>query len=230
MPDCFAPSPADLPAPIASIQSRLERAVRAEQESELRALRALYAAGSLRRLQREGVVLVGLAAEQGGRLFRSTLWRFELLRPTGRSGPAQPGQGQQQLPHHKFKAGVSVLITRHVPEGGGGGGAKKDGGGGGDVAVAVDEEAGAMPMDGVEGVVTEVSCYLTMLVKKMHIVYFLSRCFSSCTSKDCTGHVTLGLEVNSGWVSQTRQVSDLVALAVLLLLLITTRRSTKTTS
>ncbi len=161
-PGWLAPCPADLPAPIASIQSRLERAVKAEQESELRALRALYAAGSLRRLQREGVVLVGLAAAQTGRLFRSTLWRFELLRPTGRSGPGQQGQGQQQqLPYHKFKAGVSVLITRHVPEGGGGGGGGGRKGGGGDVAVAVDEEAGAMPMDGVEGVVTEVSAALS---------------------------------------------------------------------
>ncbi len=134
------------------------------------ALRALYASGSLRRLQREGVVLVGLAAAEAGRLYRSTLWRFGLP-PRSGAGGGGGGGGGGSLPYHKFRPGASVIVTRHTPEegGGGGGGGGRGGskgaaggasaagsrGGAEAVAVAVDAESG-VPSEGVEGVVVEV--------------------------------------------------------------------------
>ncbi|KXZ48587.1 hypothetical protein GPECTOR_26g490 [Gonium pectorale] len=146
----------DLPAPVPELQARLSAAVEAEHESELRALRALYSSGSLRRLQREGVVLVGLGAQPGGRLYRSNLWRFGLLPGADRRHAAAAGAAALPLPYHKFRPGASVIITRHEGEGasaaGGGGGGKSGGGGG--AAVGVDAETG-LPADGVEGVVVE---------------------------------------------------------------------------
>ncbi|GLC68768.1 hypothetical protein PLESTF_000734600 [Pleodorina starrii] len=146
----LAQAVSDLPATIPELQARLEAAVQAEQESELRALRALYASGSLRQLQREGVVLVGLTAAEAGRLYRSTLWRFGVAAAGKGSGGA--AAGGTALPYHKLRPGASVIITAHTAAGDGGGGG---GGGGGSAAGAsVDAETG-LPRDGVEGVVVE---------------------------------------------------------------------------
>ncbi|GIL63680.1 hypothetical protein Vafri_17705 [Volvox africanus] len=137
----LAESVSDLPVTIQQLQARLEAAVHAEQESELRALRALYASGSLRQLQREGIVLVGLAAVEGGRLYRSTLWRFSLMQKKSASTTAAPC-----LPYHKLRSGTSVIITAHTITGGDGAGAA--------AIASVDAETG-LPADGVEGVVVE---------------------------------------------------------------------------
>lgn len=51
---------------------------------------ALYRPGGLKRLQRDGLVLVGLVGAPSGQLFRSALWRF---------GPATEGK---QLPYHRW--------------------------------------------------------------------------------------------------------------------------------
>ncbi|KAG2491441.1 hypothetical protein HYH03_010227 [Edaphochlamys debaryana] len=135
----------DLVVPLPQWAKRLEDGVRAEQAAEAAALRALYTGGSLRRLQREGVVLTGLTAVPAGRLYRSVLWRFSV-----RSGGS--------LPYHKFRPGGSVILTPFGPggesasrPGPGGGGRGRDGRGDGGEA----ESDSLLPESGVEAVVTE---------------------------------------------------------------------------
>jgi hypothetical protein len=45
---------------VTALSNRLSAAIKAEQEAEKDALSSLYATSSLRRLQKEGVVLAGL--------------------------------------------------------------------------------------------------------------------------------------------------------------------------
>lgn len=77
-------------------------------------LRRLYARSSLRQLQDEGVVLVGLAAEYDKRLFGDFVWRFSLPKQQP-AGAASAGAGPQGLPYHKLQRGDSVLITWPQP-------------------------------------------------------------------------------------------------------------------
>ena len=57
----------ELERKVAELQSRLGAAVRAENEEQLRQQRAAYRRGSARRLQDDGLALLGLRATPQGR-------------------------------------------------------------------------------------------------------------------------------------------------------------------
>jgi len=100
------------------LQHRLTTAVRAEQAEQEKALRQLYATSSLARLKQDGVLLYPLRATPHGVELGQMIWR--LAAADGR-----------EFRSHKFKAGDSVLIRRHVAGGGAVSGGAGGGGGGG---------------------------------------------------------------------------------------------------
>jgi hypothetical protein len=83
------------------LQGRLTTAVRAEQAEQERELRRLYASSSLERLRQDGVLLYPLRAAPQAVELGQMIWKL-----TGSRG--------EELRQHKFKAGDSVLIRRHV--------------------------------------------------------------------------------------------------------------------
>lgn len=85
--------------------------VQAEQQQEQAAIKKLYAAGSLRQLQKDGVVLLQLQAAPSHVLYSSMVWRFS---PGGGGRP-------RDLPYHRFRQGDSLLISRFSEEEVGGG-------------------------------------------------------------------------------------------------------------
>lgn len=98
---CHLPDWKQLTPPL---QERLRAAIQAEQVHEAAALRALYSAGNLSRLQREGLVLVGLTAAPHSLLFSSMVWEL------------RPGRGAAELGYHRFRPGDSVLLSRWTGE------------------------------------------------------------------------------------------------------------------
>ncbi|KAI8467725.1 MAG: P-loop containing nucleoside triphosphate hydrolase protein [Monoraphidium minutum] len=99
-----------------ALQSRLRAAVKAEQAEQAAELRRLYATSSLERLAQDGVLLLPLRAAPHGVEFGQMIWKM--------AGP----RAGQDLPHHKFKAGDSVLIRRHAASGGGAAQQRRGGG------------------------------------------------------------------------------------------------------
>lgn len=88
-----------------ALQQRLRSAVHAEQAHEAAALRALYS-GSVKRLQKDGAVLLGLQAVPHTVLYSSMVWKFTV-------GPSPSGRGgRRELPYHRFRQGDSLLVTR----------------------------------------------------------------------------------------------------------------------
>jgi hypothetical protein len=88
---------------VPALQQRLKAGVQAEQEQEQAAIRKLYAAGTLRTLQKDGVVLLQLQATPSHVLYSSMVWRFSLS--------ARGGQ-VSGLPYHRFRQGDSLLVSR----------------------------------------------------------------------------------------------------------------------
>lgn len=106
---CSCPLPpsllsADLGTLLPALQARLIAGVQAEQEQEQAAIRRLYAASTLRSLQRDGIVLLRLQAAPSHVLYSSMVWKFSLV---GRGGA--PGR---DLPYHRFRQGDSLLVSR----------------------------------------------------------------------------------------------------------------------
>lgn len=97
---------------VAPLQQRLTAGVQAEQEQEQTAIRKLYAAGTLRTLQKDGVVLLQLRATPSHVLYSSMVWRFSLS--------VRGGQGSG-LPYHRFRQGDSLLVSRFSEDQVGGG-------------------------------------------------------------------------------------------------------------
>ena len=69
---------AGLPDAVQQLRARLKEAVDAERAEQRRAAQQMFTAGSLQRLQAEGVALGGLEGRPEGVLFRSTIWTFRL--------------------------------------------------------------------------------------------------------------------------------------------------------
>lgn len=86
---------------VPALQQRLMAGVQAEQAEEQTAIRKLYAASSLRQLQRDGIVLLQLQATPSHVLYSSMVWRFSLAGGKGRD-----------LPYHRFRQGDSLLVSR----------------------------------------------------------------------------------------------------------------------
>lgn len=95
---------ADLGTLLPVLQARLTAGVQAEQEQEQAAIRRLYAASTLRSLQRDGIVLLRLQAAPSHVMYSSMVWKFSLV---GRGGA--PGR---DLSYHKFRQGDSLLVSR----------------------------------------------------------------------------------------------------------------------
>lgn len=81
------------------LRSRLEEAVKAELTEQQRQQAAAYSRHSAKRLQADGLVLLGLQAAPQGRMFADFVWQF-----------APPGG--TQLPYHRFKRGDTVVLAR----------------------------------------------------------------------------------------------------------------------
>jgi hypothetical protein len=93
------------------LQARLKSAVESEQQHEAKLLNQLYASGSLRRLQKDGLVLLRLQALPHSVLYSSMVWKFTV----GGGSASRQQQNQKQggqLPYHRFRQGDSLLITR----------------------------------------------------------------------------------------------------------------------
>ncbi|WIA20873.1 hypothetical protein OEZ85_005221 [Tetradesmus obliquus] len=99
----------ELEARVPPLQARLKSAVEAEQQHEAALLKALYASGSLRRLQKDGLVLLRLQAMPHSVLYSSMVWKFSVGSAAGRQQHQQRGK---ELPYHRFRQGDSVLISR----------------------------------------------------------------------------------------------------------------------
>ncbi|PRW21033.1 regulator of nonsense transcripts 1 (RENT1) [Chlorella sorokiniana] len=89
----------ELDKKVAALQARLGAAVRAENEEQARLQRAAYRRGSARRLQDDGLVLLGLRAAPQGRLYGEFVWRFQQSANTA-------------LPYHRFKRGDTVVVAQ----------------------------------------------------------------------------------------------------------------------
>lgn len=99
---------------VPALQQRLTAGVQAEQEQEAAALKRLYATSTLRSLQRDGIVLLGLAATPSHVLYSSMVWRFSLA--AGGLKQQQQRQGGGGLPYHRFRQGDSLLVSRWSEE------------------------------------------------------------------------------------------------------------------
>jgi hypothetical protein len=72
--------------------------VQSEQEQEQTAIKKLYAASSMRQLQKDGIVLLQLQARPSHVLYSNMVWRFSLA--------------SRDLPYHRFRQGDSLLVSR----------------------------------------------------------------------------------------------------------------------
>ena len=106
---CVCLTPPNFPTALGSLvpalQKRLTAGVQSEQEQEQAAMKKLYAAGSLRQLQRDGIVLLQLQASPSHVLYSSMVWRFSL-------GDSRGSARGRDLPYHKFRQGDGLLVSR----------------------------------------------------------------------------------------------------------------------